>query len=818
MEAQTYKFEPTSYLSPLYENASCAITKGNDTYYRPINSINWDTNEITTMCAKDADIQSEKTEQKRGSYQSWPLNAYLHTFYKNERAVQCDDGQNPILSLKWENVSGKYEPVYQCPADDSLRFAKTKEYTYVDTDLSNFDYNDSNDVNNKRFVNQTWLNKNNHIFYCPADWYLGKIQGGQQGFNNNYHNVYKWTCGTIYNDYDNGDASFKWRYFNDNGSLCMQIITNIKIMVDESDQTVHDYINENGQYIDFIFVYNLMTNTMTINAKTSNSDTYEDVTAECYVRNTENTIECNYPLTEISIVQFTFDKSTEDVVDLYESGTTITDLPMYFTNMTMVQDTTLPKIYSVTWLAGEGAECNGTKLYTKTFVEGDKIVHPSCNRLGFSATQFVESGNSNNVIIAGSPVTRRMYIAPVFTPVQYTIKFNNDTSDFEYIQCDGTFSTTASLNEIIAASKIPTCKGEGVTFNGWYDADNRKAGVKGVTGDVFYNPSVNYPDYKLIFTVPQHVTCRTECNARTINRRNPIGALPTPFKDNYTFKGWYYDSAFTKPVHSTDKLVKDTTVYPKFAETIWTVNFIAPKGAIISPVSVLEANNAKTTGVNPIATLANHTFKGFYQISQDDTLSTTKWTARTPVYKNMVFTAVFEDSKGNKVYKKYSEAIGELKDTVDNDTTGYIPDNNVNNTTSNTDVTPSNANNNATSNTDVTPSNTDVTPSNTDVTPSNTVATFCPADAGFPQTNVGDTASIACPTGSGKRTRTCNANGVWDNEDITGCIEKSEESTESTNTLLYIIIGVVIVVIIVIMMFMSKRSVVVQAPNIVGSA
>ena len=843
MEAQSYKFEPTSYLSPLYENASCAVVEDNETTYRPINSINWDTNEITTICAKDVTIPSDKTKQIRGSFNKlWPLSPYLHTFFKSKTSIQCDNGQNPILSLKWQSVGGKLEPLYQCPADDSLRFAKTQDFTYEDKDLSGYNYNANAEQNNKIFVNQSWLNKNNKVFYCPANWYLGKMSGQQLGLNNGYHNVYHWTCGTIYNDYKNSDGvSFQWRYFNNSGSLCMQIITNIKIMVDPADLSVGNYINEHGQYIDFIFVYNLETNKMSINVKRSNDSEYTDVTAECYILDEPTQIECNYPLTDISIVQFTFDRSNEDVLEMYEKGTLITKLPLCFTNMSMVQDTNLPKFYAVTWITDDGV-CNGERIYTQTFKEDSKLVHPTCSRLGYTATQFVDSENSTNVIIAGTPVTRRLVIRPVFKPVQYVIKFNNDTSDFEYIQCQGTFNTTASLGEVLVDSKIPTCQGDGVIFNGWTDPDKRKAGERSVVGDMMYYPSVTYPDYKLIFTVPDKVKCRTECNARTINRRNPIGALPVPSKPAYTFKGWYYDDAFTKPVHSTDKLIKDTTVYPKFTETVWTINFIAPDGSTITPVKSIQLKNGETLQVDFKASLPNYTFTGFYQITDNDVLTTTQAKKSTKIYKDMVFTAVFKDANGNKIHKKYSEAkaAGEITTNTDDNNTGYIPEENTNDnpqtdndnpatpstTGTNTSTTPStntNPNNPATPST--TGTNTSTTQNNnrapsttgTNTNPNtNTTSTptFCSADAGFPQTNVGQTAEIACPTGTGKRTRKCNTGGVWGNEDISKCIDDKSTTESSSSTMMYIIIGVVIVVIIVIVLFMGKggKTVVVQQP------
>ena len=881
MEAHSYKFNPTSYMSPLYENASCAVAKDNETYYRPINSINWDTNEITTICAKDVTIPSDKTKQMLGSFynQGWPLSPYLHTFFKSPASIQCDNGQNPILSLKWQSVGGKLEPVYQCPADDSLRFAKTQDFTFEDKDLSGYNYNASADQNNKIFVNQSWLNKNNKVFYCPANWYLGKMSGEQLGMNNGYHNIYHWTCGTIYNDYkNNDDVSFQWRYFNNSGSLCMQIITNIKIMVDPADLSVGNYINEHGQYIDFIFVYNLNTNKMTINVKRSKDSEFIDDTAECYILYEPTQIECNYPLTEISIVQFTFDRSNEDVLEMYEKGTLITKLPLCFTNMSMVQDTNLPKFYAVTWITDDGV-CNGERIYTQTFKEDSKLVHPTCSRLGYTATQFVDSENSTNVIIAGTPVTRRLVIRPVFKPVQYVIKFNNDTSDFEYIQCQGTFNTTASLGEVLVDSKIPTCQGDGVIFNGWTDPDKRKAGERSVVGDMMYYPSVTYPDYKLIFTVPDKVKCRTECNARTINRRNPIGALPVPSKPAHTFKGWYYDdSTFTKPVHSTDKLIKDTTVYPKFVETVWTVNFIAPNGATITPVKSMHFNNGKTLQMDFKASLPNYTFTGFYQITDDDVLTTTQAKKSTAVYKDMVFTAVFKDAAGNKIYKKYSEAkaAGEITTNTDDTDTGYIPSDHINGgeDDNNNDDTPApdatvqqppandettnggstsggstntsgSTNNGSQTNASYCPADagwpkTESGKTASQACPSgytgNIVRTcenglwknedrtnctrvdevvYCPADADFPQTNVGQTAEIACPQGTtGKRTRKCNTDGKWGNEDITKCI-KDDKSTTESSTMMYIIIGVVIAVIIVIVLFMGKRggkTVIVQQP------
>ena len=46
-----------------------------------------------------------------------------------------------------------------------------------------------------------------------------------------------------------------------------------------------------------------------------------------------------------------------------------------------------------------------------------------------------------------------------------------------------------------------------------------------------------------------------------------LGTLPTPTKNGHTFKGWYYDSALTTSVKTTDFIEEDTTIYAKWELT-----------------------------------------------------------------------------------------------------------------------------------------------------------------------------------------------------------------------------------------------------------
>ena len=76
---------------------------------------------------------------------------------------------------------------------------------------------------------------------------------------------------------------------------------------------------------------------------------------------------------------------------------------------------------------------------------------------------------------------------------------------------------------------------------------------------------------------------------------------------------------------------------------------------------------------------------------------------------------------------------------------------------------------------------------NTIVIPPEEVITYCPADADWPQTNIGETVELSCPSGMiGKRVRLCREDGSWyDISDMSGCTEQSNEiitpdSTDST--------------------------------------
>lgn len=73
---------------------------------------------------------------------------------------------------------------------------------------------------------------------------------------------------------------------------------------------------------------------------------------------------------------------------------------------------------------------------------------------------------------------------------------------------------------------------------------------------------------------------------------------------------------------------------------------------------------------------------------------------------------------------------------------------------------------------------------NTIVIPPEEVITYCPADADWPQTNIGETVELSCPSGMiGRRVRLCREDGSWyDISNMSDCTEQSNEIITPDNT------------------------------------
>lgn len=111
-----------------------------------------------------------------------------------------------------------------------------------------------------------------------------------------------------------------------------------------------------------------------------------------------------------------------------------------------------------------------------------------------------------------------------------------------------------------------------------------------------------------------------------------------PVKDGYTFVGWYYDSAFTRP-YDGSPIYEDTQLYAKFAINRYTVTFDSNGGSAVNNMTV-DWNTAVTL---PTTTRDKHAFKGWFLPNG------TKYTNQ-PIKENTTLTAQWERNVFNVTF------------------------------------------------------------------------------------------------------------------------------------------------------------------------
>lgn len=796
METKSINVNNTSKDSFLKTQADCSVNQGGYTIYKPINKITWSDDKINLKCGNS--FKTKNIETLRGPSRGYPWNQYLYMYFINGAKAICDN--EPLLGMKFiTDHNGKYSIEYICPNDDSMKFSQVKDYQYKDLEKSSYSSTERNvSIQNNNFIDNEWLQNTQKVYSCPNNWFLSKIGGSTRYEGTLVYNNYDWTCGTFYNDYKNSDgAEFQWRYYKEAEDIYIQVLTNAMITTMFNDDSLQDFA---GSTIYFDIRYNITKNVVSVMYKIeydSDDSPYVDGTTYCHIENKSNSIEINFPLTELSIIQIIFTRGDFTIFD--DTTAELNKLPLCFSKMTIVQDTNLPKIFTIMYdtSSDSGATCNNEKQYVKKYTEGTPIgSHANCFKLGHTATYFVDK-STGNVIDTNYIVDGNMTLVPHFEANRYNIKFINNNDG---LVCSGKTQITASLNEPL--SDIPECSGTGMVFTGWFDNDNRKAtSDTRVVGDMIFYTNVEYPTFKLIYVTDSDVVCSDCINYKLLKAYEEIGKLPEPYLEGKEFVGWYYDNAFTLPVKETDKIVKDTFIYPYFEKSKIKVFFIIPDGATINPnIKYKEIISGKTIKPLPTCTKTGATFKGWYKITETNLGQ--KCNVLTPFTNETVLTAVF-DVNGTNVYKTYQEALnmGDLDTTSVSSSTSVLTSSSNSTTSSSSGVNTSSSTGVSTGvSTSVSSSTsssvlTGVSSSSTSSNSVNTSSTsgvstgvltsgvstsgltsgstikYCAEDDIWPTTNSNKTVEIGCPINYiGKQSRTCDSNGEWKDVNSSGCI------------------------------------------------
>ena len=229
-----------------------------------------------------------------------------------------------------------------------------------------------------------------------------------------------------------------------------------------------------------------------------------------------------------------------------------------------------------------------------------------------------------DVIELGAPVNASFKVEGAAV-TQYTVKFNDGTTDVKTVQIDE--------NTAIGAENMPADPTkEGYTFDGWFDGETKITAETVVTGNIAATAK-----FTLIPPTQYAVTFKdgeTTVDTVMVNKGETVTAekMPkAPEKTGYTFKGWFIgEDEFTG-----DTVVNDNiTVTAVYEINKYTVTFKDGENELgKADVDYNTAIGAENMPADP--TKEGYTFDGWYD-------GETKITAETVVTGNITATAKFD--------------------------------------------------------------------------------------------------------------------------------------------------------------------------------
>lgn len=93
--------------------------------------------------------------------------------------------------------------------------------------------------------------------------------------------------------------------------------------------------------------------------------------------------------------------------------------------------------------------------------------------------------------------------------------------------------------------------------------------------------------YQVNFHAPAGVSGATMPEGKLYPSGTTISSLPTPYKENTVFLGWYYDEDLTAPAAGSDKITQNLSLYAKFAD------------GLVSPMELETLNYMTIVDVDP---------------------------------------------------------------------------------------------------------------------------------------------------------------------------------------------------------------------------
>lgn len=271
-------------------------------------------------------------------------------------------------------------------------------------------------------------------------------------------------------------------------------------------------------------------------------------------------------------------------------------------------------------------------------------------------TDYVFVGWFTNADFKGTPIT-----------FPYTLT-ENTTLYAKWAQSIFTVNFETNCDEEIASYKTdaietaPTISKTDYVLDGWYTTED------------FSDIPISFPytltaDTTLYAKWVQNVfnaTFVTNCDTKISSYKTDIiEKAPDASKNNYILVGWFTSSDFTgSPVTFPYTLTADTTLYAKWAQTVFTVNFVTNCGKVIASYKtdkiikspVIERDGYALEGWYTTANFSGSKVSFPFTLTKDVTLYA-KW-------KQTTFLVTFETNGGSEIASYTTNLIETAPETT----------------------------------------------------------------------------------------------------------------------------------------------------------
>ena len=214
---------------------------------------------------------------------------------------------------------------------------------------------------------------------------------------------------------------------------------------------------------------------------------------------------------------------------------------------------------------------------------------------------YMVYGKENLSDIWHSPIAvlDHFFKVDVFMPYDVTVTLNAGA---------GASVDPISIRVGQPVGELPMPTREGYTFTGWFTAAE---GGDAVTAETVVTADMTiYADWTIkSYTVAFNANGGVGDKSVTYNHGSPLGELPTPTREGYTFVGWFTAVEGGDAVTSETVVTSDMTIYAQWTINSYTVAFNANGGVGDKTVTY---NHGSTLGELSTPTREGYTFAGWF--------------------------------------------------------------------------------------------------------------------------------------------------------------------------------------------------------------